>query len=195
MSKASEAETIRQMTTFAHQAIGHEYVWGGIPGTNLEGGWDCSSFCNVVFGFIGGQAIPGFPPHTYNGSVHGPTTYSWLAWQGQGVGSIARDLAAEGDIACWETHMGYIIDNQHMISAENPTDGTQIGVIDGFIPGEQLYILRLATIGPGGITLPGFRLADEGKVDAVIRDIALSSRRLVNAAMVIRNAGRVPGRA
>lgn len=187
--------TIEKVIAFAHSEIGHEYVWGGAPGTDLKGGWDCSSFVNTCWGYVGGQSIPEFPHGTYNGTVHGPTAEEWIQWQGQGVGSIARSLASPGDLAAWPTHIGLVINNEQMISAENPADGTQIGTIDGFIPGEPLTILRLATIGPGGITVPGFKLADENQIDAVIRDIAKSSRTLVNAAMVIRNAGRIPGHA
>lgn len=173
----------------AIQGVGHAYLFGGAPGVNGDQPWDCSSFCNWVIGAVWQQAIPGFAPGAYTGAVHGPSTLGWLGWQGQGVGSIDRSEVAAGDIACWQTHMGIALDNQRMVSAQTPSSGTQVGTIDGFIPGEQLIPLRLAIIGPGGITLPVPTIGGTAQIDQIARDIARATRNMVDVGTRLRVVG------
>lgn len=132
----------------ALQYKGAGYVWGGAPAQGI-GNWDCSSFCNWVIGHDMGMAIPGYKAGTYTGAAHGPPTVGWLAWIGSGVTRIARSQLAAGDICCWQTHMGIAISNTQMISAQTPGSGTQIGTVDGFIPGEVLFCLRLKNVSSG----------------------------------------------
>jgi cell wall-associated NlpC family hydrolase len=175
-----DKHTISQVTEWVLQQTGHCYAWGGAPGPDFTGCPDCSSFCNFAWGRVGNQAIPGFPAGTYDGSEHGPSTLSWLAWQGDGCGSIPRNDAQAGDLAVWPTHMGYMVNATEMVSAQDPQNGVQLSGVDGFIPGEQLTILRLAVIGPGGISLPVPGIGNQGQIDAVIRQIAKDSVNLVN---------------
>lgn len=138
-------------TALAYQ--GHCYQFGGAPGTAGQGCWDCSSFANWVIGHDMAMAIPGYRAGTYSGTAHGPPTLAWLAWIGSGVTRIPRSQLAAGDIACWQTHMGIAISNTEMISAQTPQSGTQVSAIDGFIPGEVLFCLRLKNLAggtPGG---------------------------------------------
>src|SRR6266487_2032844 len=53
---------------------GHCYRFGGAPGRDGSGCWDCSSFANWVIGHDMGLAIPGHKPGGYDGSAHGPST-------------------------------------------------------------------------------------------------------------------------
>jgi len=189
MTTATIDDTISLITQYALDQIGHCYVFGGAPGPMFTGCTDCSGFCNFLWGRVGGQSIPGFPHGSYDGTVHGPSTVGWLEWQGQGVGSIARGLAKAGDLAVWQTHMGYCISNSEMVSAQNPASGVQRSVIDGFIPGEQLVILRLAVVGPGGISLPLPVAGDTAQIDAVIRDIAKGDKNFVYTRMRVQRMG------
>lgn len=189
MSPPSISETINQLVRYAIDQIGHCYHYGGAPGKFGLGCWDCSSFCNWLWGFIARQSIPGFPAGTYDGTVHGPSTLGWLSWQGQGVGSVHRSLASAGDLAVWPSHMGFCIDSNEMVSAQDPQKGTRKSGIDGFIGGQQPIILRLAVVGPGGITLPFPEPGSTARIDHVIRDIAQSDRDFTWTRMRLR---RVP---
>lgn len=172
--------------------VGHCYAWGGARGKDGTGCADCSGNVNFWTGAVWGLAIPGFPAGTYDGSVHGPSTIGWLDWQGQGVGSIDRSEVAAGDIPCWRTHMGLAVSNTEMISGLDAQQGVVRTPIDGLIPGEQLICLRLAVIGPGGITLPVPVLAGGSRLDGLTRQIAEQSVAMVRAAMALRSIG-IPG--
>lgn len=182
----------RELALIAESYIGHPYIFGGIPGRNGNAPWDCSSSMNFIYGVDAGLDIPDFPAGTYDGTVHGPSTLGWLGWQGQGVGSIDRDTAQAGDIACWQTHMGMFINHDEMVSAQNRANGTKRSFVDGFIPNEQLVCLRLAVIGPGGITLPTPHFAGTAEMARLTRDIARSARDLVWIRMQIRGIARRP---
>lgn len=123
---------------------GHPYDFGGAPGTDGTHPWDCSSFANWVVGHDAGHAIPGFPAGQYTGAVHGPSTISWLAWSGCRTVGHDGGQAQAGDLAVWQTHMGICTGPDAMISARNPAKGTTTSKINGFIPGEVLFIRRLA---------------------------------------------------
>ena len=119
---------------------GAGYVWDGAPADGI-GDWDCSSFCNWVIGHDLGLAIPGYAPGTYTGAVHGPNTVSWLAWTG--CVTVGREQAQAGDLAIWQTHMGIVLAENTMISAQDEALGTGQSIITGAIPGELLFIRRL----------------------------------------------------
>jgi cell wall-associated NlpC family hydrolase len=132
----------------AEQYKGAGYVWGGAPARGI-GNRDCSSFANWVIGHDMGLAIPLYKAGTYTGNSHGPPTGVWLLWTG--AFNIARRDAAAGDLAVWQTHMGIVIDNNHMISALDSQLGTQITTIEGGAPtAEKLFIRRLKAVTPGG---------------------------------------------
>lgn len=179
MNKTEIEHVIKHVVGYAIASEGHQYVWGGAPGPEGLNGWDCSSACDFWWGRVGGQTIPGYPHGSYDGTVHGPTTVTWLASQGTVTGAIPRQLAEAGDLAVWPTHMGLCINNQEMMSAQDPANGTRRSGIDGFIPGEPLTILRLAAIGPGGVNMPLPPFGDPGRLDAVIRNIARQDQALV----------------
>lgn len=120
--------TSSSIANTALQYKGHCYIYGGSPGTNGTGCWDCSSFCNYVIGAKLGGAIPGFKAGTYNGNGHGPPTGSWGIWPGLQKISLAQMQA--GDIIVWTGHMGIAISNTQMISALDPTDGTTITTVN-----------------------------------------------------------------
>ena len=172
--------------------IGHCYLFGGARGLDGKGCADCSGEVNFWIGAVWKLAIPGFGPGTYDGSVHGPSTMGWLGWQGQGVGSIDRSQVAAGDIPCWRTHMGIAISNTEMVSGLNESTGVVRTPIDGLISGEELICLRLAVIGPGGITLPVPVIGGESQVPGITRDIAQQAQVLIRRRMMIRTIGR-PG--
>lgn len=119
---------------------GAGYIWGGAPAAG-PGHWDCSSFANWVIGHDERRPIPGFRAGTYTGSVHGPTTVSWAAWNG--AQTIPRGQARAGDLCIWPLfHMGIAISGTQMISALNPSLGTAVTGIDR-TAGGPLLIRRL----------------------------------------------------
>lgn len=120
-SGGTAGNTSSQAANDALRYLGHIYKYGGAPGRNGQSPWDCSSFCNWVFGHDMGAAIPGYGPGKYDGSVHGPPTGSWAVWPG--IRSISASEVQAGDIVIWPTHMGIAISNTDMVSATGP-DGT-----------------------------------------------------------------------
>src|SRR5271166_1316703 len=130
----------------ALQYDGTPYSWGGAPGTNPKvkgiGPHDCSSLANWVHGHDLDLPIPGYAPGTYDGSSHGPPTGVWLLWGGLGTVGHSGAVAQPGDVCVWQTHMGIALGGGQMISAQDPENGTQVSGIDGFIPGEVLFIRR-----------------------------------------------------
>lgn len=179
MKDDDRIKLIRHLTAFQFSSIGHAYEFGGAPGPYGQEPWDCSSDQNFGWAVVGGQAIPDFPKGTYDGSEHGPSTVGWLDSQGTLTAAVPRELAQEGDLAVWYTHMGYCINDMEMISAQNPTDGTQKSLIDGFIPDETLTILRVLAVTPGGLTFPLPISFDGGKVEQITRDLASMAREFV----------------
>jgi hypothetical protein len=189
MSRPTSDAIIESLLTFAYASIGHCYVFGGAPGPNGQGCWDCSSFQNYNFGVVNGLAIPGYPPGTFDATTHGPSSLTWLGSVGTVVGTVDRADAQAGDLACWLTHIGLFIDNQYMISAENPTDGTQKGFVDGFIPGEPLTVLRHSALGPGGINFPVPVIGSGTDYSAITRDVAQLAIGLVKSGEVLDRVG------
>jgi cell wall-associated NlpC family hydrolase len=132
----------------ALQYKGAGYVWDGAP-ANGPGQWDCSSFCNWVIGHDEKLAIPGFAAGTYTGAEHGPSSFIWAAWNGCTTIGHTAAVSQAGDLCIWMSlvgHIGIATGGGQMISAENPTDGTQVSDIDGFDNG-LLIIRRLKAAG------------------------------------------------
>jgi len=137
-----------QGQVIAADALGYQgagYEWDGVPAGG-PGHWDCSSFANWVIGHDTGMTIPGYPRGSYTGTTHGPSTLAWLASIGTVTSRIPRSQLAPGDLCVWQTHMGIAISGRQMISAQNPSSGTRVSGVDGFIPGEVLVCLRLRQV-------------------------------------------------
>jgi hypothetical protein len=123
--------------------VGHAYLYGGAPGPNGTSPWDCSSCVSFILGAACGLAIPGgsWSTVTDNGSEHGPTTTSYLAWSG--AKDIPANQVGAGDL-CWSTHIGIALNNSQMLSALNPTLKTAVtGILDGGPQGESVTYRRL----------------------------------------------------
>lgn len=110
----------------------HCYNYGGSPGRNGNGCWDCSSFVNWVLGHDLGQQIPG--QNGYDGTSHGPTTLSYISWRKPqtvyvGRPSGAAAIAQPGDIVVDAVHMGIAVGRGLMVSALNPSLGTKVTTI------------------------------------------------------------------
>ena len=135
--------------------IGRGYVYGG-PASS-PGDWDCSSFVSYVLGhdlgmgLPGGQwGAPGMPP-----AAHGPVVTSYATWGG--ARTVGRPAA--GDLCIWVGsgpggHIGIAVSDSEMVSALNPTDGTQRTPIAGTGPaGAPLIYRRLTGLAPDGTGL------------------------------------------
>ena len=119
----------------AMQYQGHPYKYGGAPGKDGQGPWDCSSFVNWVVSHDLGLAWPG--SGRYDGTTHGPPTGSWAAWflaRGGGSTTVKKADLQAGDIIVWAGHMGIAINGTQMISAETPKNGTLVGGLVGTGP-------------------------------------------------------------
>lgn len=139
--------------------VGHCYVFGGAQRKG-NGCWDCSSFCNWVFGHDMGLAIPLLKAGGYDGTQHGPPTMAWFAWPGCVTIGTDPALALPGDLAIWDIHhMGICLGPDQMVSAENPTDGTQISAITGFSSGAFAIRRHKGLIATGTTQAPGTHTA------------------------------------
>jgi cell wall-associated NlpC family hydrolase len=131
------------------QYQGHCYLYGGAPGPDGKSCWDCSSFVNWVLGHDLHLDIPGYKAGTYDGSAHGPTTFSYLVWGG--AQHIPRSQVGAGTILVWNApgiaHMGIAISNSQLISAEDPANGTRVDDIDGFFGPVTPFCLRVTAAG------------------------------------------------
>lgn len=115
------------------------YVYGGPP---PMGTVDCSSFASKVLAESGVENPGGAK---YDPRTHGPTTLSYLSWNGaQTVGHHGQD-AMPGDLCVWQTHMGIAIGGGQMVSARSAGSTPNVGIdtIEGDKPGEFLYIRRV----------------------------------------------------
>ena len=129
----------QQIATKALSYAGHAYVYGGAPGPDGNGGWDCSSFVSYILYVQFGINIPG---GQWNPSTHGPTAADYLGWSG--AETIPANSVGAGDLCVWETHIGIAINNTQMISALNPQLGTAVtGIQQGGPQGESLTCRQL----------------------------------------------------
>lgn len=113
------------------------YVFGGPP---PPGTVDCSSFASKVL-HQAGYSSPGGQP--YSASSHGPTTISYLSWNGAFTVGHSPSDAQENDLCVWQTHMGICIGGGQMVSARDPAEGVGVDNIAGDMPGEVLFVRRL----------------------------------------------------
>jgi hypothetical protein len=120
---------------------GHPYLFGGAPGKSGSNAWDCSSCVNWIVGHDAGQAIPGMAAGSYDGSVHGPTTFQWAVWPG--LHSVPRAQLAPGDIIVWIDHMGIYVGNDKVLSALNPGLGTMVTTVESAHPAPIIKMGRL----------------------------------------------------
>lgn len=117
------------------------YKWDGASPVT---GWDCSGSFNYVANHDTGIGIPGFKPHTFTGSTHGPPTFTYQIWFRFHAQKIARPQVTTNDVCLWMTHMGVALDNTRYVSAFDTQSGTFETDID--------------TGGPGGETPSFWRL-------------------------------------
>jgi len=113
------------------------YVFGGPP---PMGTVDCSSFASKVLAEAGVKNPGGAP---YDPRTHGPTTLSYLSWNGAKTIGHTASLAQPNDLCVWQTHMGICIGGGKMVSARDPSEGVGIDNIAGDMPGELLFVRRL----------------------------------------------------
>jgi hypothetical protein len=113
------------------------YVFAG---ANPQHGWDCSGFVNYVIGHDLGLRIPGVIGR-FKGTFHGPPASLWQV--SPLCKTIPRNQASAGDLACWTTHIGIVIDGDHMINAYNFGTNTIVtGIESGGPKFEPLMIRR-----------------------------------------------------
>jgi cell wall-associated NlpC family hydrolase len=111
----------------ALQYVGHKYIYGG-P-SNVNGGWDCSSFVSWVLGHDLGVSIPGgsWASVTANGTQHGPNVSAYRTWSG--VVSVPQNQVEAGDLITYGSneHIAIATSRTTGVSAEQPSTGTGTG--------------------------------------------------------------------
>jgi len=109
---------------------GQGYIYGG---PSSPGRWDCSSFVSYVLGHDLGLAIPGgtWVSVTASGTQHGPDSSAYMSF---GT-SVPLAQAQPGDLVATADHMGIVIGNGQMISAQNAQLGTGPGSYTSGFPG------------------------------------------------------------
>jgi cell wall-associated NlpC family hydrolase len=126
-----------QIASDAMQYLGVMYKFGG----GNPNGWDCSGFVNYVLGHDLNFALPG-GVRNFTGNWHGPIAAQYYTWSG--ADTIPRGEAAPGDLACWLTHIGIVVDDQHMVNAYTTGRPTAVtGIESHNPPGELLKIRRV----------------------------------------------------
>jgi cell wall-associated NlpC family hydrolase len=126
--------------TFAGYAGRVPYSWGHAN----PHGWDCSGAFNYVANHDCGIAIPGYAPHRFTGSTHGPNTLVYWGWLPAHASHLNRDQVGANDICLWQTHMGVAVSNTQYVSAYDTQEGTVIKDIHGGGPiGELATFWRL----------------------------------------------------
>jgi|HubBroStandDraft_2_1064218.scaffolds.fasta_scaffold144969_2 cell wall-associated NlpC family hydrolase len=113
------------------------YVYGGPPPIGTV---DCSSFTSKVLAQAGVKDPGGSP---YDPNTHGPTTLSYLTWNGAKTVGHTADVSIPGDLIVWQTHMGIAVGNGQYVSAHDPAEGVSAAPIS--FPGEMLFVRRLNT--------------------------------------------------
>lgn len=127
----------QQIAAIAASYIGKlKYVYGGPP---PMGTVDCSSFASKVLAQAG---VPNPGGSAYNPNVHGPTTLSYITWNGANTVGHNENVSIPGDLIVFETHMGIAIGNNQYVSAHDPAEGVSAAPISSFT-GELLYVRRL----------------------------------------------------
>lgn len=143
-SSGTAGTTSSAIANDALKYVGHKYVFGGSPGTNGQGGWDCSSMVNWVLGHDLGMRLPGESTAGYSGTSHGPTTVGYLGWSGASTISNKASAAQPGDLCVWQTHIGIATGGGNMVSALDEAEGTKETTIgEGSPSGELLFVRRI----------------------------------------------------
>jgi cell wall-associated NlpC family hydrolase len=128
----------QQIAATAASYIGKlRYLYGGPP---PAGTVDCSSFASKV---LAQNGVPNPGGAAFNPNVHGPTTLSYLVWNGATTVGHSGNVSIPGDLVVWQTHMGIAIGNGQFVSARDAAEGVGVDAIDGAIPGELLVVRRL----------------------------------------------------
>lgn len=129
-SSSGGTVTSSAIASDAQKYVGQGYQYGG---PSSPGKWDCSSFVSYVLGHDLGIALPGgsWSSVTANGTQHGPDSTAYMSF-GTAV-NLAN--AQPGDIVATPVHMGIVIGNGQMVSAENEQLGTGIGSYTSGFPG------------------------------------------------------------
>lgn len=127
------------VSSIATASIGHCYVFGGIPGRDFKGCWDCSSAMNSWWKQAG-RAVPFDPRNTWNGSTHGPVAAAWLLWPK--LRQIHVSEVQADDLLIWQTHIGVAVSPTEMVSALNPSKGTLKTGFDVGPLGEVMFAKR-----------------------------------------------------
>jgi cell wall-associated NlpC family hydrolase len=109
--------------------VGAPYVWGG----GNPDGWDCSGFVNYVLGHNFGLTLPGGVTD-FDGSYHGPVVSQYVLWTA--ATRVSSSAIQAGDLICYppDVHMGIAINGTQLVSAEDPSSGTQVSDIGGWLP-------------------------------------------------------------
>lgn len=133
------------------------YTWGG---SFNSGSPDCSGFVNGILGANFRLAIPGYKAGTFDGSVHGPSSFAYPLWGG--AVRISRKNVEAGDLLVWMNptgHIGIAVSNTQLVSDLDPSQGVQVTDIGSTDTG-ALVCLRLkasitASISTGTHQAPG----------------------------------------
>lgn len=134
------------LSSDALQYVGHQYVFGGAPGIDGKGPWDCSSFMNWVLGHDFGLKLPGSLRAGYDGTSHGPVVASYATWGN----AVTVPSPQAGDLVLYlpNVHIGMATSPTTFVSALNPGLGTLNGPIKGAAPGAIMYrrVIGISTI-------------------------------------------------
>lgn len=132
------------------QHLDHPYSFGGAPGPDGTGPWDCSSAVNWC-ATQDGLPIPGAKHWSMNG--HGPSTLVWLAWAPANLKHVPAGQVQADDLVIWQTHMGvatspteYVSAASHGAQAGGHTDTIVLPIHGGGPKGEVASFWRY----PGG---------------------------------------------
>jgi SLT domain-containing protein len=133
----------------AAKYAGHRYVWGGPA--NAQGGFDCSSFVNMLGGTLGLGLPGGFRAPS---DQHGPNTGMWL--QFGAMKRVAQAAMAMNDLYVNSHHMGVVTGPGTGFAARSTATGTGPQGV-----GSDYSILRFPG---GGVKLPAWLEGIRGKV-------------------------------
>ncbi|GAB3530427.1 hypothetical protein GCM10027402_35700 [Arthrobacter monumenti] len=134
---ASARGSLAAVVPYAHQGLGHPYVWGG---TSFASGWDCSGFVQWAFAQAGFQM---------------PRVSQWEGMQPTQNPSPGDLVTQRPDGPNHWAHVGIYIGDGMMISALNPDQGT---IIHSIGPAGTSWFFTLpgtARSGPDPSDAPG----------------------------------------
>lgn len=109
------------------------YIWAG----ETPNGWDCSGMVTYILHNMFGIELPS--------DVH-TIAAQFYAWSGAATVTDPQP----GDLACWLSHVGIMVDGGHMVSAVNPMDGTRLDSMSSWPPAVYRRPLAYGSIGAAG---------------------------------------------